>query len=330
MDVNDASRVATVMYVLGKAGPLLRVGSRVRLGMEGDAANTYRGASESLTGIVTHIETNKDGTRDFTAGFPDGGVMRLNTYDVRPDRLWELVDDDVFGGSEGAPAMLDGPLPPRAAAPPPEGRVVAAPAPPAPAETVVAELADTVVAPPLPAAPGLEPVAPEPAETVVAAPELEMVPPELAAPAPAPSELPSASAMFEEEVGQLRVQVKMLDEALQAMRAALDDAKRREETRRKGFAYLLGVFAQAINLAAENVKSENMQNFQRVFEDVYPAAETDMPLRGVDEQEEVEEEHDRRFGGAEDFCETREEADRRHAESTDRRFGREDDEEEED
>ena len=102
MEIHDPSRVATVTYVLGKAAPLLEIGDYVRLGMEGDPCNTYRGTEENLKGIVTHVAKNADGTYELTAGFPDGGVMILNSYDVRPDRVWERIEPSEFGAATDA------------------------------------------------------------------------------------------------------------------------------------------------------------------------------------------------------------------------------------
>lgn len=105
MEIHDPSRVATVTYVLGKAAPLLEIGDYVRLGMEGDPCNTYRGTEENLKGIVTHVAKNADGTYELTAGFPDGGVMILNSYDVRPDRVWERIEpSSEFGAATDAMA----------------------------------------------------------------------------------------------------------------------------------------------------------------------------------------------------------------------------------
>lgn len=97
MDLNDPSRVATINYVLSKSAPMLRVGDQVRLGMEGDPCSVYKGSNAASTGIVTHLEQNKDGSIEFTAGFSDGAVMRLNSYDVRPERVWERLGK--FGAS---------------------------------------------------------------------------------------------------------------------------------------------------------------------------------------------------------------------------------------
>lgn len=98
MDLNDPSRVATINYVLSKSAPMLSVGDQVRLGMEGDPCNVYKGAQSASTGIVTHLEHNQDGSVEFTAGFSDGAVMRLNSYDVRPERVWERLGK--FGASD--------------------------------------------------------------------------------------------------------------------------------------------------------------------------------------------------------------------------------------
>jgi hypothetical protein len=111
MDLNDPSRVATINYVLSKSAPLLRIGDQVRLGMEGDPCSVYKGSEAASIGIVTHLEKNQDGSIEFTAGFSDGAVMRLNSYDVRPERVWERLGK--FGSaqeSEGEEAAAEEPI----------------------------------------------------------------------------------------------------------------------------------------------------------------------------------------------------------------------------
>ena len=86
----DPTRIRNFMHVMGTYARHLEDGHRVRLGIEGDPCDPYRGASdEERYGTVEQL--SRDGEKvDFAVRLDNGDVVRRNNYVVLGTNGWEV------------------------------------------------------------------------------------------------------------------------------------------------------------------------------------------------------------------------------------------------
>ena len=91
-DFWDEGRLRIVGDVMQRYGSVLREGDRIKLGMEGDPCDSYRG--EAPRGTVTTVLKDEDsGFVQFWTQLDDGRQTQLNNRDV--EHVWEIAPEYI-------------------------------------------------------------------------------------------------------------------------------------------------------------------------------------------------------------------------------------------
>ena len=109
-DVWDSERLEQIGTIMNRYAEHVRVGHRLRLGIEGDPCNTYRSADDAPRGEVVSVQTEDNGYVGFNVRLDDGELIQVDNRTVDPRRTWEIdppflkrfTEDAVAGVSSDA------------------------------------------------------------------------------------------------------------------------------------------------------------------------------------------------------------------------------------
>jgi hypothetical protein len=94
-DLWDPERLKTVGSIMNRYSEHLAPGHRIRLGLEGDPCNPYRGDSAPVA-VVKDVDRKEGNKVTFRAVVESTGeVLTLNNSDVSADKTWEIHPDYI-------------------------------------------------------------------------------------------------------------------------------------------------------------------------------------------------------------------------------------------
>lgn len=100
MELWAPERLRVIGSVMERYSSHLKIGHRMRMGMEGDPCAVFRSSDESPCGTIESIDRGAEGRIDFTLKMDNTGEIRhLNNRSVSADEIWE-VEPDYLGTFE--------------------------------------------------------------------------------------------------------------------------------------------------------------------------------------------------------------------------------------
>jgi len=89
-DVWNSGRIEKISTIMNRYAEHVRVGHRLRLGIEGDPCNTYRSADDAPKGEVVRVDRGDDGYVGIDMRLDNGEHIHVDNRSVDPSRIWEV------------------------------------------------------------------------------------------------------------------------------------------------------------------------------------------------------------------------------------------------
>ena len=89
-EVWNLERVAQIGTIMSRYADHVRVGHRVRLGIEGDPCNVYRSAEDAPRGEVVRVDRGENGYVEMDVRLESGESVQVDNRSVDPKRIWEI------------------------------------------------------------------------------------------------------------------------------------------------------------------------------------------------------------------------------------------------